>query len=220
MSKVTVNNTIHPVSVFSTGTQGPIGLNWQEEWSPGVSYAMRDAVLHAGSSYRCTMPHAAFAESEPGKGTNWATFWTLLAAQGARGERGPQGEVGPAGERGPQGEKGHTGDAYESYGVSIFRSEGIVPGGYYADRRANAASVQAYLYAEIIDGDPGSAVDLYLEVGGSMVLGPIMVTQGNPQAISSLDVSVAEGDTVSFVVVSITGGVVRDLFVKSYGAMT
>lgn len=127
--------------------------------------------------------------------------------------------TGGPGLRGLPGAGGTTGDAYESYGVSIYRAVGIATGGYYADRRANAASTQDTIYVEIIDADPGSEIDIYLEVAGSPAYGPFTVVFGVPVTATGLGLAVAEGNTVNWVVASIIGGAVRDVFAKSYGAV-
>jgi hypothetical protein len=132
----------------------------------------------------------------------------------------PSGWDGPFPLRGGTGAPGADGDAYEAYGVSIYDGDGIATGGYYADRRANAGSTQAVIFAEIIDGDPGAEVDVYLDVDGMAVYGPFTVATGTPVLATGLTVSVSEGEPVSWVVASITGGAVRDLYLKSYGAVS
>jgi hypothetical protein len=117
------------------------------------------------------------------------------------------------------GPAGQDGDAYESYGVSIYAADGIATGGYYADRRANAGSTQAVVFAEIIDGDPGAEADIYLEVDGEAAYGPITVEVGTPVLATGLSIAVTEGNAVSWVVASVIGEV-RDLFAKSYGAVS
>jgi len=133
-------------------------------------------------------------------GTSSAAVFNFEIPQGAKGDLGP---VGPA---------------YESYAVSIYKADGIGAGGYYADRRANANSVQDTVYAEVIDGDVGVEIDLYLEVGGAMVYGPVTVAPGAPVTATGLAIPVAQAASVNWVVASVIGGAVRDLFAKSYGA--
>lgn len=114
--------------------------------------------------------------------------------------------------------KGDQGLAYESYAVSIYKGDGITTGGYYADRRASMDNLQDALYAEIIDGDTGAEIDAYLEVDGVMAYGPFTVAVGTPVSVSSLTIAVSEDDPVNFVVASITGGAVRDVYFKTHGA--
>lgn len=136
-------------------------------------------------------------------GTSSSAIFDFEIPQGAKGDKGDIGPVGPA---------------YESYAVSIYKADGIATGGYYADRRANADSVQDTVYAEILDGDVGSEVDLYLEVGGVMAYGPVTVALGAPVTATGLAIAIAQAASVNWVVASVIGGAVRDLYAKSYGA--
>jgi hypothetical protein len=117
-----------------------------------------------------------------------------------------------------RGPKGDTGDAYESYPIAIFKSDGVDPGSYYADRRANANSTQAVVFVEIISGEAGSEIDIYLEVNGEIASGPHAVEFGAPLVLTGQTIAVEEGDTVGFVV-AFVGGDVFEVFAKSYGAV-
>lgn len=80
------------------GPRGVAGLNWIEAgWSVGLVAAEHDALLHNGTSYRCTAAHTAAAGTEPGIGASWATVWEVVASKGDSGTAGAQGSAGPAG---------------------------------------------------------------------------------------------------------------------------
>lgn len=115
----------------------------------------------------------------------------------------------------PRGDKG---DVYETYDASIYKSDGITVGGYYLDRRASMANVQDTIYAEIIDGDTGAEIDMYLEVAGAAAYGPFTVAVGTPVSVSSLTIAIAADDSVNLVLTAIIGGAVRDFYFKSHGA--
>lgn len=118
----------------------------------------------------------------------------------------------------PAGVKGDTGDAYETYGVSVYRAAGILTGSYYADRSASAGSTQTKIRAEIIAGDGGAEVDVYLEVNGAPAYGPFTVSVGTPVDLSGLAIAVGAGQAVAWVVTYMTGNV-TEFFAKSYGAV-
>lgn len=105
------------------------------------------------------------------------------------------------------------------YGVSIYKADGIVAGGYYCERRANAASKQTNIYAEIIDGDAGSEVTVTMFVGGSAVHAPFRVVKGGPVSLSGLNIAVDASSDIRFFVTP-TPEKVRELFIKSYGAVS
>ncbi|MER9092223.1 hypothetical protein NKI34_14070 [Mesorhizobium sp. M0700] len=108
---------------------------------------------------------------------------------------------------------------HEEYGISIYKSDGIAIGGYYAERSANAASTQENLFAEIIAGDVGAEVEFYVSVNGAVTYGPITVVLGTPISLSGLSIAVAAGEQVSFVLLY-TSGNVTDFFAKTYGDNT
>lgn len=87
-----------------TGIQGPQGLkgmNWRGPWAIGTSYAVDDAVFHAGSAYVAIAVNTA---SQPP-----STNWDLVASKGDTGAVGPTGATGAVGPQGPQGATGPTG---------------------------------------------------------------------------------------------------------------
>jgi len=146
--------------------------------------------------------------------------FSVLVADTGSGRAAVYERVGAAGNwTDPAYLTGQQGDAYLEYGVSIYKSDGIAPGGYYADRLAVAGSEQDTLYVEIIDGDPGSEIDIYIEVDGLLAYGPFTVEAGSPQTVTGASVNVAAGDPVSWVITAIIGGTVRDVFAKSYGVI-
>lgn len=105
------------------------------------------------------------------------------------------------------------------YGIRAYRPAGVTAGGYDADRRVNFRNKQRAIYAEIIDGDPGSSAVITLSVSGQHVYGPFTVTQGAPFSASNLNLTVEADADVMFIVVP-TPGKVRELYVKTNGAVT
>ena len=83
-------------------------IEWKDQWQEGASYIPGDGSQYAGSSYICIESHTASIDNAPPN----SSFWSLMAAQGAKGETGAtgaQGIPGPTGIPGPQGPKGDTG---------------------------------------------------------------------------------------------------------------
>lgn len=68
------------------GPAGPIGITWQGNWSPIVSYSINDGVAHLGSSFVATAANL----NDPPLSVNWS----VLAA---RGTDGFEGRTDPAG---------------------------------------------------------------------------------------------------------------------------
>lgn len=91
-----------------TGPAGPIGpagpgvINWMGAWSAVAAYEVNDAVQHDGTSYICTQTNT---NQEPPN----ASFWDVLAEQGATGPQGATGLQGPTGPQGPTGIQGLSG---------------------------------------------------------------------------------------------------------------
>ena len=89
----------------ATGATGATGLNWQSApWSSGTTYNLNDAVFYNGSSY--VSLQGSNTGNEPDTS---ATFWSLLAQQGATGATGAAGSNGAAGATGATGANGATG---------------------------------------------------------------------------------------------------------------
>jgi collagen type VII alpha len=86
----------------SMGAIGPIGMTWRGSWSVSTAYQANDAVVDNGSSYIAITINTA---QEPPN----ATFWTLLAQEGATGATGSTGPIGPTGPQGTTGPTGSTG---------------------------------------------------------------------------------------------------------------
>jgi hypothetical protein len=194
-----------------TVIQDNVGRRYEKEAGAGPGGTFWDAAVDdiaARGAY--DDEDAGFAVFVADSGTGRAALY-IMGTGGSADWSDPFYWTGPAGQ---------DGDAYEAYGVSIYRADGIATGGYYAERRANAASTQAVVFAEIVDGDPGAEADIYLEVDGEAAYGPVTVEVGTPFLATGLSVAVAEGDRVSWVVASVIGGAVRDLFAKSYGAVS
>ncbi len=88
----------------SQGSTGAAGLSWRGIWSPQSNYALNDAILDNGSSYRCI--------AAPNVGNPPATspgLWQLVASVGSPGATGSTGPVGAQGSTGPQGLPGQAG---------------------------------------------------------------------------------------------------------------
>ncbi len=103
-----------------------------------------------------------------------------------------------------------------SYGVLIYNAAAISAGGYYAERRASVASKQTTLYAEIIDGESGSAAAIAVLVGGELVYGPVTVSQGAPITLPDLNIPISASSDVLFSIAP-SAGAIRELFVRIYG---
>ena len=74
------------------GPQGPIGMEWSGVFDSGVTYAQRDGVSFAGSSYISLM------DANQGNQPDVSPLaWSLLALAGVQGVQGLQGIQGPAG---------------------------------------------------------------------------------------------------------------------------
>lgn len=164
-------------------------INWRGPYAAGTAYVSRDAVSFGNSSWIAKT--ATTSNAPPALPATENTWWQLMASKG---------------------------DAYETYGVSIYRAAGIALGGYYAERSASAGSTQSKLVAEIIAGNVGAEVDFYVEVNGVMAYGPLTVVMGTPVALSGLAIAIGAGAKVSFVVTRMTGAV-TDFFAKTYGAL-
>lgn len=164
-------------------------ITWRGPYVAGTAYVARDAVSYGNSSW--VAKAATTGNAPPPLPVTENSWWQLMAARG---------------------------DAYETYGVSIYRAAGIALGGYYAERSASAGSTQAKLVAEIIAGNVGAEVDFYVEVNGVMAYGPVTVAIGTPVALSGLVIAVGAGAKVSFVVTRMTGAV-TEFFAKTYGAL-
>lgn len=164
-------------------------INWRGAYAPATAYASRDAVSSGNSSWVAKV--ATTGNAPPALPAISNTWWDLLAAKG---------------------------DAYETYGVSIYRAAGIALGGYYADRSASAGSTQSKLVAEIIAGNVGAEVDFYVEVNGAIAYGPLTVAIGTQVALSGLAIAIGAGAKVAFVVTRMTGNV-TEFFAKTYGAL-
>ena len=72
-------------------------INWVlAGWSLGQNYngvglsTAIDALAHLGSSYLCILSHTAAANNEAGIGTDWQTYWQILADSGLDGASTPQ----------------------------------------------------------------------------------------------------------------------------------
>jgi hypothetical protein len=88
-----------------TGPQGPPGIVWMGAWAVGVEYHLNNGVAHNGSSYICIRENFSSIVDEPPN----ATYWNVLALEGAIGPRGPAGPTGPQGIQGPEGPTGPRG---------------------------------------------------------------------------------------------------------------
>jgi hypothetical protein len=89
------------------GTQGPTGqgYNWKGAWSSATAYVPYDTVFSGGDSYVCI---AGNTNQVPPN----ATYWSLMAQQGATGPTGATGSTGPAGSTGAAGPTGTRGSLW------------------------------------------------------------------------------------------------------------
>jgi hypothetical protein len=61
---------------------------YHNTWELGHAYIhtpSADRVRHTGGTYRCILGHTADADSEPGIGADWQTYWVYLAKDGEDG---------------------------------------------------------------------------------------------------------------------------------------
>lgn len=80
-------------------------IKWQGQWQEGTAYNIGDGLQYTGASYICTDPHtASIANSPPND-----SFWSLMASQGGKGDKGLTGDTGAQGIQGPQGILGAQG---------------------------------------------------------------------------------------------------------------
>jgi Collagen triple helix repeat (20 copies) len=90
----------------AAGVAGPAGMVYRGSYASSTNYGLNDAVSYMGSSY------ISVAASNQGNLPNGsASFWSLLAAQGATGSTGATGAQGVAGAQGIQGVTGPAGPA-------------------------------------------------------------------------------------------------------------
>lgn len=84
------------------GTPGEPGIYFQGAWNlEAGGYGLADVVTHNGSTYYCILTHGPnSADYEPGVGSEWGTYWTVMAEKGEVGGEGPTGLTGPQGDVG------------------------------------------------------------------------------------------------------------------------
>jgi hypothetical protein len=70
-----------------------------------ADYVARDVVERNGSTYICILAHSSGANTEPGTGVDWETYWDLMVA-GASGTSGTSGIDGTSGTSGSSGSSG------------------------------------------------------------------------------------------------------------------
>jgi hypothetical protein len=85
----------------ATGAAGQ-GINWRGSWVTATTYNPYDAVDNNGSSYICIATNSSQAPPN-------ATYWNLMAQQGATGATGAPGNPGSAGPAGTRGSLWYTG---------------------------------------------------------------------------------------------------------------
>lgn len=99
-------------AVGATGTQGVTGntgatgasIVWRGAYSALTAYVPNNAVSYLGSSYINIL-------ASTGNDPSNATFWQIMAQQGATGPAGASGATGPTGIQGATGPQGNTGPA-------------------------------------------------------------------------------------------------------------
>jgi hypothetical protein len=106
------------------GSGGSGGMQFLGAYSSTVNYALNDAVSYQGSSYISVA--AGNLGNTPG--TN-ASYWSVLAAQGAVGAQGPVGATGAAGVQGSVGPQGAPGAAGVAGAVGM-NYRGVWSGGF------------------------------------------------------------------------------------------
>lgn len=68
------------------GTGYRFAMSPKGAWTTATDYVVNDYVSNNGTSYVCIEAHSSGGDDdEPGVGANTATYWTILAAQGADG---------------------------------------------------------------------------------------------------------------------------------------
>lgn len=224
MKKIVVNNTTRTVSVYQTGRRGPEGPQGPAGPEGPIGPEGPQGVQGDQGPKGDKGDKGDVGDVNPGtiEARDEAEGFAALSQKWAEGTE-PDGP-------GTKSAKEHALDAGDfaataagatliGYGVSIYNADGIEPGTFYSERRATAASEQSSIYAEIIDGDEGSEVSFVLLIGGVAAYGPFFVAQGAPISLEGLSLPVSASDGVSFVVTP-TPGAVREVFVKTYGAVT
>jgi hypothetical protein len=133
------------------GATGVAGLVFRGDYSPNVTYGLNDAVSDQGSSYISLV-----AENLGNAPDLSATFWHVLAAQGAAGATGASGAAGARGAQGATGQQGATG-ATGAAGAAgmIYRGEWNSAAGY---QQSDAVSFEGSTYLAL-SGSLGSQPD-------------------------------------------------------------
>lgn len=110
-----IDQQFNSIPAGPPGPIGPAGLEWQGAWSPGVTYALNDAVGYNGASYFNILGITGnAANTNPVTDT---THWALLAMRGADGV---QGVPGPPGDPGLPG----SGGVSAVYKATLTQSNG------------------------------------------------------------------------------------------------
>ncbi len=156
-------------------------------YNAGTAYAQSDAVQYGGSAW--IAKGATTGNVPPTLPTTSNTYWDLLVQKG---------------------------DVYLEFDAPIYKATNIDLGGYYVYRSTPAQCTITSIYGEILAGDPGAQVDFYVSVNGSMVAGPYSVILGTPVNQTALNIVVAKGSTVTYVITYMIGNV-TDLVFQGYG---
>ena len=71
---------VNTVTVSTSGSVGPAGINWKNTWATSTAYATRDTILYSvnGNCYICTVAHTSSGSILP---TN-TSYWNLFANVG------------------------------------------------------------------------------------------------------------------------------------------
>src|SRR5215468_5039020 len=122
----------------ATGPAGPTGqgYNWKGAWSAATAYVPYDSVSDGGSSYVCIVGNTNQAPPN-------ATYWSVMAQQGATG---PTGNTGPAGSTGATGATGPTGTR-GSLWYSGSGAPGTITGEIANDLYLDTASGNVYQFS-------------------------------------------------------------------------
>lgn len=209
LDEVSYNNKLYRVKADSDPVINilPIDTN---HWTLVYSYAL-------GGTYSVQVDNLsgrdAYDTEEEG--------FSVLVSDSGDGRAAVYSRVGASGNwTDPAYFTGKAGSAYESYGVSIYNEVSVVIGEYYVDRYVNADSIQDTVYGEVLAGDAGAEVDVFMQVNGNLGYGPFTISYGSPFSNSSAGINLSEGDSVSWVISRITGGAIQEIFLKSYGAIS
>jgi hypothetical protein len=213
----------------AAATEPGVGLNWRAAWSliaaegaaatvtvgevrklaPNAPAAVRNTGTDREAIFEIDLPSGAPA-IEQGEIT------TLLPGSQATATLREIGEAAYALDLGlPAGAPGIVG---REYPVSVYKSDGsdIAPQGYTAARRVRSAGTLNHFFAEVTHG--AGSVEVSVLRNGDVAYGPVRIAAGAPVIASGLALVVAAGDTIDYMVTTVSA--VSGLWVQLDGAET